>query len=279
MKLPLLLRCASGAAAAVLLAGCSGSATSAPPAATTSTPSTPTATAGASAADGEGDRLDRSTEAANLAVVTDLFATDPPGLAPGAQAVVARTAADGDLVAVHWHETTDPTQPWSGRARMDLYRLDDGRPTAHWALAQDVPASGASGNTMFDDAHAAAPTTPDEAQEESRRQFVVAAYDTLFRDQDPTVLDRAFDPGYVQHNPLAGNGTAALAQFFAGASFPPQESALSLADGDLVWTFSRPVGSPTPDAFGAGDVFRVVDGRIVEHWDVVPAAAVAPTTD
>jgi predicted SnoaL-like aldol condensation-catalyzing enzyme len=38
------------------------------------------------------------------------------------------------------------------------------------------------------------------------------------------------------------------------------------------------VGSPNPQDIAAGDVFRVADGKIVEHRDVVPAAAVAPTT-
>lgn len=261
----------AGASIAVLVSGCSSSDAPAPRPSTTTTSSTPSA--------GQPDRADRATEDADLAVVEKVFATDPPGLQAGQQSVIARTAADGDLVAVHWHETADPSQPWSGRAHIDLYRLAAGKVTSHWALSQDVPASGASGHTMFDDAYPATGAPPGEEDEETQRSFAVGAYDTLFRDLDPSVLDRSFDPGYLQHNPLVPDGTASLKQFFAGAGFPPQESAVSLSDGDLVWTFSRPVGSPNPEDIAAGDVFRVADGKIVEHWDVVPTAAVAPTTD
>jgi predicted SnoaL-like aldol condensation-catalyzing enzyme len=169
---------------------------------TSATPTSATPTAD------QPDRADRATEDANLAVVTAIFATGPPGLRSGPQAVIARTAADGDLVAVHWHETTDPAQPWTGRAHIDPYRLAGGKVTSHWALAQDVPASGAGGHTVFDDAYPATGAPPGEEGEETQRSFVVGAYDTLFREQDPSVLDRSFDPGYLQHDPLVPDGTA-----------------------------------------------------------------------
>ncbi|GAB3459559.1 nuclear transport factor 2 family protein [Kineococcus endophyticus] len=270
MRSRLLVLAAAGLATAVL-AGCSGSSAADPaPSPSSTSPSTSTASPAGD------DRLDRTAEQANLAVVDQLFRTAPPGLTAGNRAVVARTAADGPYVAVHWHDAQDPSQAWSGTARVDLFRLDAGKVVQHWALSQDVPAAGASGHTMFDDAWTGTPATLTEEQEERQRQFAVGAYDTLFRDQDVTVLDRSFDPDYRQHNPLVPDGTAPLKQFFAGSSFPPQESALSLSDGDVVWTFSRPVGGAAQD-FTAADLFRVVDGKIVEHWDVVPVAAVGPT--
>ncbi|MEW1955986.1 nuclear transport factor 2 family protein [Kineococcus sp. NPDC059986] len=269
MRTRLLALAATGLATA-LLAGCSGSSVAGP------APASSSAAVSASPSASGRDRLDRAAEQANLAVVDRLFATTPPGLTPGNRAVVARTAADGPYVAVHWHDTPDPAHPWNGTARVDLFRLQAGAVVQHWALAQAVPAAGASGHTMFDDAWTGAPVALTEAQEEQQRQFAVGAYDTLFRDRDATVLDRSFDPAYRQHNPLVPDGTAPLKQFFAGSSFPPQESALSLADGDVVWTFSRPVGGPA-EQFTAADLFRVVDGKVVEHWDVVPGAAVGPT--
>ena len=90
------------------------------------------------------DRADRATEDADLAVVTKIFATDPPGLQSGQQAVIARTAADGDLVAVHWHETADPAQPWTGRAHIDPYRLAGGKIVEQWDV---VPTSAVAPTT------------------------------------------------------------------------------------------------------------------------------------
>lgn len=195
---------------------------------------------------------------------------------PGAHAVIKRVAADGDLVAVHWQITPDPRDERRGDAAVDLFRLEHGRIVERWSLEQPVPTgTPASGNTntMFSDLYRPARPTaaPSERQEERNRVLAVSAYDTLFRDHDPSILDRAFDPAYLQHNPVAPNGTAALKQLFgSGAQFPAQQSVISLSDGDIVWTFSQAVGAKPGDPLLAADLFRVDDGLIREHWDVVP---------
>jgi predicted SnoaL-like aldol condensation-catalyzing enzyme len=194
-----------------------------------------------------------------------------------AQAVVKHVAADGDLVAVHWQAASDPQDERTGEAAVDLFRLTDGKIVERWSFSQPIPTgTPASGNTntMFSDlyAKAAQPGSVTEAQEESNRIFAVGAYNTLFRDQDVTVLDSSFDPNYLQHNSIAPNGTAALKSLFSGsAKFPAQESSISLSDGDLVWTFSQSAGAKPGDPFLAADIFRVDDKLIREHWDVVPA--------
>jgi len=195
---------------------------------------------------------------------------------PGAHAVIEHVAADGDLVAVHWQITPDPGDERRGDAAVDLFRLEHGRIVEHWSLEQPVPTgTPASGNTnsMFSDLYRPARPTaaPSERQEERNRVLAVSAYDTLFRDHDPSILDRAFDPAYLQHNPVAPNGTAALKQLFgSGAQFPAQQSVISLSDGDIVWTFSQAVGAKPGDPLLAADLFRVDGGLIREHWDVVP---------
>lgn len=199
---------------------------------------------------------------------------------PGAHAVVKHIAGDADLVAVHWQITAEPKDERAGDAAVDLFRMRDGRISEWWALRQTVPTgTPASGNTnsMFSDLYPAAKRDRHltERQEEHNRVLAVTAYDRLFRDHDVSVLDEQFDPAYLQHNSVAANGTAALKQFFAGSaaqSLPKQESVISLADGDLVWTFSKPVGAKADAPFGAADLFRVDDNLIREHWDVVPTS-------
>lgn len=197
---------------------------------------------------------------------------------PNAQAVVKHTAADGDLVAVHYQVASDPANEKTGEAAVDLFRVRNGAVIERWSFNQPIATGAASSgntNTMFSDLYnppkpAVAPT---ESQEESNRVFAVNAYNTLFRDHDTSVLDRAFDPAYLQHNPVAANGTGALKSFFSGsAKFPPQESVISLSDSDLVWTFSQKVGAGSGDPVLAADIFRVDGGLIREHWDVVPTA-------
>ena len=58
-----------------------------------------------------------------------------------------RAVAEGDLVALHTHQT------WPGGdeyATMDFFRFDSsGKIVEHWDSIQQVPDSAASGNSMF----------------------------------------------------------------------------------------------------------------------------------
>lgn len=186
---------------------------------------------------------------------------------PGAVATVKRTAADRDLVAVHWHASATPANEATGEARIDLYRVGNGKLAEHWSIAQTVPATTASGNSLFSDQYQypnGAPA-PSEEQEEKNRQFAVEAYRKL-SDGDAAVIDTSWDPRYYQHNPVAGNGTEPLKQFMQQSGTQPTGSGRTqfghtLADGDLVWVFSSD--------YVVADIFRVVDGKIIEHWDVI----------
>lgn len=92
------------------------------------------------------------------------------------------------------------------------------------------------------------------------------------------MIDTSWDPRYYQHNPAIANGTGPLKQLMqqvnASSGTVPSTSTSTgnsgtrfgntLADGDLVWVFSSD--------YVVADIFRVVDGKIIEHWDVVADA-------
>ncbi|KUO07008.1 ester cyclase [Streptomyces sp. DSM 15324] len=189
----------------------------------------------------------------------------------GAVATVKHVAADGDLVAVHWHASATPEKEATGEAKVDLFRVGNGRLVEHWGITQTVPAKTASGNSLFSDVYRypnGEPTLSEE-QEEKNRKFAVDAYRKL-SDGDAKVIDKSWDPRYYQHNPAVANGTGPLKQFFqpnTQSSPSPSMTAgggtrfgNTLADGDLVWVFSSD--------YVVADLFRVVDGKIIEHWDV-----------
>ncbi|MFF6786403.1 ester cyclase [Streptomyces sp. NPDC012510] len=191
---------------------------------------------------------------------------------PGAVATVKHVAADGDLVAVHWHASATPKNEATGEAKTDLFRVDNGKLVEHWGITQTVPKKTASGNSLFSDVYRypnGEPTLSEE-QEEKNRKFAVEAYRKL-SDGDASVIDKSWDPRYYQHNPIAPNGTAPLKRFFEqNAQGTPSPSGTAgggtrfgktLADGDLVWVYSSD--------YVVVDLFRVVDGKIIEHWDVV----------
>ncbi len=156
-------------------------------------------------------------------------------------------------------------------SRRDFFRVQGGKIVEHWDGSQDAPATTASGNSVFSDLYKYRQGAPvlTEAQEEANKQMVVTAYSGLFNDRNLALLDQYWDPDYVQHNPGVDNGTQGLRQLIG--SMPSGGGGLSISffesvsDQGLVWTFSQMQGSGV-----LTDIFRVVDGKIVEHWDVQP---------
>ena len=108
------------------------------------------------------------------------------------------------------------------------------------------------------------------------KALVLAGIKGVFIDRDPTVLDRLFSENYQQHNPRIPNGTAAIKALLGNlpADFR-YEPGLVVAEGDYVTIHGRYFGWGRKPMV-AVDVFRVANGKIAEHWDVmqeeVPAA-------
>ncbi|MET9355749.1 nuclear transport factor 2 family protein [Streptomyces sp. NPDC006617] len=105
-------------------------------------------------------------------------------------------------------------------------------------------------------------------QAQSNVDIVLTAMRELFADKDLTAIDRYWAEPYIQHSPQMPNGLDTLRQVvpnLEGFSWEPQRIA---AQGDLVFTHSI-VHGWAPDPVVIVDIFRLEDGRIVEHWDVV----------
>lgn len=114
---------------------------------------------------------------------------------------------------------------------------------------------------------------------ESNKQIVLKVLKGAFVERDTTIVDRYFSPGYIQHNPAIPDGPKAIADLIPKLSKDlSYEAGMIVAEGDLVMVHGRYVGwGPKPMV--AVDVFRVKDGKVTEHWDVlqeeVPASATA----
>ena len=114
---------------------------------------------------------------------------------------------------------------------------------------------------------------------ESNKQIVLKVLKGAFVERDVTVVDRYFSPDYVQHNPTVPNGSKAIANLIPTLKKDlSYESGMVVAEGDLVMVHGRYIGwGPKP--LVAVDIFKVKDGKVVEHWDVmqeeVPASATA----
>ena len=89
---------------------------------------------------------------------------------------------------------------------------------------------------------------------------------------------RLLTPGYIQHNPLIADGSAALGKYFADVktAHPSAHVVVHriIAVGDHVFAHVNFVNLLTDDPNDPGiagvDIYRMdADGRAVEHWDTL----------
>ncbi|MEV4664805.1 nuclear transport factor 2 family protein [Micromonospora echinofusca] len=103
------------------------------------------------------------------------------------------------------------------------------------------------------------------------RQIIQDSYDSYFTRRDLTFLAEVIDKDFVQHSPDAPSGREAYLEHLAEAAFAGGTCSVKhvLADGDLVAVHHH-MTLPGDDGAGLAvvDLWRLKDGRIVEHWDV-----------
>ena len=106
------------------------------------------------------------------------------------------------------------------------------------------------------------------------KALVVAFYEQAFNDYEPEhAAATHLGPTYTQHNPQAQDGPAAFVGYvhWLRGEFPELHLDIKrvIAEGDLVVTHSNLHLKPGDLGMAVADFWRVVDGKIVEHWDVV----------
>jgi predicted SnoaL-like aldol condensation-catalyzing enzyme len=117
---------------------------------------------------------------------------------------------------------------------------------------------------------------------QANKALVVKAYQALFGDHDLTALDRYWAENYIQHNPTMKDGRDSVKQLLESMGithWPKQKVDFKrvIADGDLVMTeVVQPKMGDMPETVIV-DIFRIENGRIAEHWDVMQAVPANPT--
>jgi len=110
-------------------------------------------------------------------------------------------------------------------------------------------------------------------QEEANKKAVLAFYEAGLNQKDFAAASQYFGPRYIQHNPLAKDGPEGFKAFleFLRAKYPQSHSEIKqvFADGDYVILHVHTVREPGTRGNAIVDIFRLENGKIVEHWDVV----------
>jgi len=190
----------------------------------------------------------------------------------------ARIIADDQFVVLHgtYHGFGD-----TPLVAFDIFRVADGKIVEHWDALTPEVAETASGRSQVD----GTATTDTTADTDANRQLIADFVDQVLIGGDYLQLTRFISTdSYAQHNPeaadgLSGFGAAAEAWAAAGKNLVYKKLHQIIAQDDFVFTRSEGTfGEPVV----YNDLWRIADGKIVEHWDVItpiPADDAMPHTN
>lgn len=194
-----------------------------------------------------------------------------PALAEaGTTAENIRMFEDGNYVFMHniWRNAEPFGAPEV--VTFDIIRVDEnGKVAEHWDAVQPLVAESASGRTQTD-----GPTevTDLDRTEENKALAVALIEDVLMGKNPAKITEYISSESYAQHNPYIKDGLSGIVEAVEALTaqnnmFQYTEIHAVLGEGNFVLTVSEGQWNGTPNAFY--DLFRMEDGMIVEHWDVI----------
>ena len=156
----------------------------------------------------------------------------------------------------------------------DIFRFDEnGRIAEHWDNLAAKAAPNPSGRTQIDNLA----EVKDIDKTEENREIVKNFLHDVMMGKAPEKTPDYFDNGkYIQHNTgiadgLDGLGAALTALAEQGIQMIYDKVHMVLAQGDMVLAVSEGTFGDAPTAYY--DLWRVENGKIAEHWDVMETIA------
>jgi predicted SnoaL-like aldol condensation-catalyzing enzyme len=194
------------------------------------------------------------------------FATEVAA-SPTADITIYRTLVDGDIVALHSRYQCVGRYGDSAIA-FDLFRFKDGKIVEHWGGQESAAPPNLSGRTQVD-----GPTNISDREKTEANRTLVRTYRetvmvSLRFDRIEEFIDGAH---YAQHASKIGDGIARLRDRIASAAKDGAQLNISsrryVAEGNFVLVLSE--GDLPSGPTVLYDLFRIENGKIVEHWDVL----------
>jgi predicted SnoaL-like aldol condensation-catalyzing enzyme len=175
---------------------------------------------------------------------------------------IVRAYEDGDFVFGHTEYDFA-----SRKIGFEVFRFEDGQAVEHWDNIQERQAPNGSGRNMVDGPTEAVDLELTESNRALVRSFVEVV---LINDQLDRLTDFVDGDTYAEHNPRLSDGVAVLRSALQEKDggerrIDYQRIHRVLAEGNFVLCVSEGNYEGIHSAFY--DLFRVAQGKIVEHWD------------
>lgn len=230
----------------------------------------------------ETKNMDALTNYVNQENYTQHNLSFPDGIAPvigalqsgnldGVTVNTVRAYEDENYVFLH----TIYGGTWNGgtpQVGFDIFRLDNGLIVEHWDNLSNVTNPNPSNHTQTDGTTDVTDENKTTANKELITNFL---NDVLVNGQSDKITTYISKDEYIQHNSNIGDGISGLTsalQSFAENNMTMKYSTVHkvLGEGNFVLAVSE-------GKFGANggvdtsfyDLFRVNNGKIVEHWDII----------
>ncbi|MEO1435003.1 MAG: nuclear transport factor 2 family protein, partial [Bacteroidota bacterium] len=176
-----------------------------------------------------------------------------------------RAIEDGDYVALHTEYDF-----FGPKAGFDLFRFENSLIVEHWDNLTEITPPNPSGRTQFD-----GPTEiTDLDKTEANKKVVEGFVNDVLKNGETDKITTYINPEkYLQHNSGIADGLDGLGNalnYFADNGMVLEYDAVHkvIGEGNFVLTASE-------GKFGKGDhvayydLFRLENGLIVEHWDII----------
>lgn len=188
----------------------------------------------------------------------------------GTYAENVRMFQDGDFVFMHniWHNA----KPFGAdeMVAFDILRVDEnGKVAEHWDALTNLVTETASGRTQTDGPAAIEDLDQTEANKALAKNLIE---DVLMGKNPSKIAEYISSEQYDQHNPQIKDGLNGLGEFFQYLAsenivFKYNKLHKVLGEGNFVLTISEGELMGKNQVFY--DLFRLKNGKIVEHWDVI----------
>ena len=178
---------------------------------------------------------------------------------------VVRIFEDGDYIFAHTEYDFA-----NSNIGFEIFRFEDGFAVEHWDNIQRRAGPNRSGHTMVDGPTEATDLNRTDLNREVVRSFV----ENILVDRQHQSLGEYIDEQcFTEHEPSSADGVDVLRSTLKNsrkeASKKYQRTHRVLAEGNFVLCVSEGTVGGRHSSFY--DLFRIAEGKIVEHWNTVEA--------